>query len=118
MASRDLGPTGGAAAARNAFKGFHMNIATAIQGRNLLSFTYDGFRRTVEPHTYGTDTKGHQALRAYQVAGGSESGEYVGWKLFHVGEMHGITVLPQTFSGPRPKYKRGDTAFSNIRAQL
>jgi hypothetical protein len=95
-----------------------MNTATAIQGRNLLSFTYDGFRRTVKPHTYGTDTKGHQALRACQVAGGRESGEYVGWKLFHVGEMHSITVLPQTFAAPRPKFKRGDTAFYNIGAQL
>lgn len=95
-----------------------MDISAAILGRNLLSFTYDGFRRTVEPHTYGTDTKGHLALRAYQVGGGSESGEYVGWKLFHVGDMLGVTVLPQTFTGPRPKYKRGDTAFASIRAQL
>ena len=60
-----------------------MSIASAIQSRNLLSFVYDGFRRTVEPHTFGVDAKGHAALRAYQVAGGSESGEYVGWKLFH-----------------------------------
>ena len=48
-----------------------MPIAAAIQARRLLHFTYDGFRRTVEPHTYGTDRKGHKALRAYQVGGGS-----------------------------------------------
>lgn len=95
-----------------------MSIADAIRGKNLLTFTYDGFRRAVEPHTYGTDTKGHMALRAYQVAGGSESGEYVGWKLFHVNQMYGITVLPQTFLGPRDRYKRGDSAFADIRAQL
>jgi len=95
-----------------------MNITNAIQNRNLLTFNYAGFRRTVEPHTYGTDTRGHLALRAYQVAGGSESGEYVGWKLFHVHEMAGVTVQPQTFAGPRPGYKRGDKAFVGITAQL
>lgn len=95
-----------------------MSIASAIQNLQLLSFTYDGFSRVVEPHTYGIDTKGHPALRAYQVRGGSESGEYVGWKLFHVNEMRGLTVLSEHFAGARPKYKRGDSAFSTIHAQL
>lgn len=95
-----------------------MSIATAIQGRNLLSFMYDDFRRTVEPHTYGIDTKGHMALRAYQVSGGSISGEYAGWKLFHVDEILSMSVQLQTFVGSRPGYKRGDKAFTNIIAQL
>jgi len=95
-----------------------LSVATAIQGRNLLSFIYDGYRRTVEPHTYGTDMQGHSALRAYQVAGGSESRQYVGWKLFHSNKMQGVTVQLQTFSGPRPGYKRGDKAFASILAQL
>ena len=95
-----------------------VSIATAIQGRNLLSFIYDGFQRTVEPHTFGVDAKGHPALRAYQVSGGSDSGEYIGWKLFHANEMRGVTMQPQTFAGPRPGYKRGDKAFASIRAQL
>ncbi len=95
-----------------------MTISSAIQNLQLLSFTYDGFSRVVEPHTYGIDTKGHPALRAYQVRGGSESGEHVGWKLFHVNEMRGLTVLSEHFAGARPKYKRGDSAFSTIHAQL
>jgi hypothetical protein len=95
-----------------------MSIPTAIQGRNLLSFMYDGFCRTVEPHAYGMDTKGHMALRAYQVNGGSNSGEYVGWKLFHINEMLNVSVQPQAFAGPRPGYKRGDKAFASITAQI
>ncbi len=95
-----------------------MSIASAIQNLQLLSFTYDSYSRVVEPHTYGIDTKGHAALRAYQVRGGSESGEYVGWKVFHVNEMRGLTVLSEHFSGARPKYKRGDSFFSTIHAQL
>lgn len=95
-----------------------MSIPVAIQGHHLLAFTYDGFLRTVEPHTYGIDRKGHRALRAYQVGGGSESGEYVGWKLFHADEIRGLTVLSQKFEGPRPGYKRGDHAFASIQSQL
>jgi hypothetical protein len=95
-----------------------MNIEKAIYGRQLLSFVYDGFRRTVEPHTYGTDAKGHLALRAYQVGGGSDSGEHVGWKLFHVHEMLSLTVQRQSFANPRPGYKRGDKAFAKITAEL
>ncbi|WP_200232272.1 WYL domain-containing protein [Rubrivivax gelatinosus] len=95
-----------------------MSIASAIHGRNLLTFIYDGYRRTVEPHTLGVDAKGHTALRAFQVTGGSESGEHIGWKLFHASEMHSIAIQPQTFSGPRPGYKQGDKAFASIKAQL
>lgn len=95
-----------------------MIIERAIQSRHLLAFTYDGFVRTVEPHTVGIDSKGHRALRAYQVSGGSESGEYVGWKMFHVDEIFSLSELPQAFNGPRPGFKRGDSAFRVITAEL
>ena len=95
-----------------------MNIASAIRNRQLLSFTYDGYSRIVEPHCYGTDKKGHSALRAYQVSGGSESGEYVGWKLFHTNETNHFVILPMHFPGPRPGYTRNDSAFVSIQVQL
>ena len=95
-----------------------MSIQFAIRNLNVIAFQYEGFSRTVEPHTYGIDGKGHYAVRGYQVAGGSQSGEYVGWKLFHVNEMHGLSVLPAKFAGPRQGYKRGDKAFRSILAQL
>jgi hypothetical protein len=94
-----------------------VSICDAIRSMQTLSFTYNGFRRVVEPHAYGIDTKGHEALRAFQTTGGSESGE-LGWKLFHVREMHGLSTLQTTFSGPRPGYRRGDRGFSSIRCQL
>lgn len=95
-----------------------MSIALAIQKHNLLSFTYDGFVREVEPHCLGIDKKGHAALRAYQVAGGSESGEYVGWKLFHVNEILNLRVLDRTFKQPRQGYKRGDKDMLRIQAEV
>lgn len=95
-----------------------MDVRFAIENRRLLQFTYDGFTRLVEPHTFGVDGKGHYAIRAYQVSGGSKSGEYVGWKLFHVAEICSGTVLDEQFSGPRSGYKRGDKGFSRIFAEL
>lgn len=95
-----------------------VKICEAINNRKLLQFSYDGYPRTVEPHTAGVDKKGHEALRAYQICGGSESGEYVGWKLFHVNEMRNVMVLPDQFAGPRARYKRNDSGFSFIQCQL
>lgn len=93
-------------------------IKAAIQGKTLLAFSYDGYSRTVEPHTYGVDTKGNPALRAYQVCGGSESEEYVGWKMFLIESMRQLSGTQQHFAGPRAKYKRNDCAFKSIYAQL
>ena len=45
-----------------------MVISIAIRDRQLLSFNYEGYGRLVEPHTYGVDSKGHPALRAFQVS--------------------------------------------------
>jgi predicted DNA-binding transcriptional regulator YafY len=95
-----------------------MSISLAIQNRNLLSFSYDGFTREVEPHCLGIDKKGHPALRAYQVAGGSESGTYVGWKFFHVNEIRNLHVLSKSFQHPRQDYKRGDKDMMRIQTEV
>ena len=95
-----------------------MGIADAIRNRRLIRFSYDGYLRTVEPHAYGTDRKNRYLLRGYQVAGGSESGEYVGWKLFCEDEMVALTVTNDSFQGPRVDYKRGDRAMDHIIAEL
>src|SRR3954465_9733446 len=97
---------------------FKMNIEFSVVNKQLLSFSYDGYFRVVEPHTLGLDKKGHPALSAYQIRGGSESGEHSGWKLFHINEMHNLSTLPEKFLAPRPGYKRGDSRLSNILAQL
>lgn len=84
-------------------------IIDAINNQLTLSFFYDGEHRTVEPHCYGNDTKGHDALRAYQIN--------KGWRLFHVDEM-GPVQTGAAFSGPRPKYKRNDSVMDRVYAQL
>src|SRR3569623_186175 len=79
--------------ARNS--GRPMDIRAAIENRQLLRFNYRGHERTVEPHIYGIDGIGHYALSGYQVGGGSESGQSVGWKLFRVDDIRSGTALPK-----------------------
>lgn len=92
-------------------------IIDAITNKEVLTFTYEGFSRTVEPHTYGINTAGHAALRAYQTGGGSSRGT-LGWKMFLVSGIHGLSKSGATFASARPGYKRGDSGMSKILAQL
>ena len=85
-------------------------ILSAIRDRRTLSFSYDGEIRTVEPHCYGVDGKGHEALRAYQIGG-------KGWRLFHVGGISRLSGGDQTFL-VRLDYKRNDKAMDRIYAQV
>ncbi len=41
----------------------HQTILTAVKEQRTLTFTYHGERRHVEPHCYGRDKKGHDAVR-------------------------------------------------------
>jgi hypothetical protein len=97
---------------------FASDIEVAIEDRHLLEFRYDGFRRLVEPHAFGVSPRGRYTLRAYQVEGGSESGQSEGWKLFHVTGMESIVVSSRRFDPPRPDYRRDDRAFARILAQV
>lgn len=78
---------------------------------------YEGRHRVAEPHTYGIDKKGRRALRAYQVAGSSSSPQ-LGWRIFHESSIRDLTLLSEGFTGTRPNYKRGDSDFRLIIAQL
>ena len=89
-------------------------ILTAIEAMQLLTFAYKGSVRTVEPHTYGVDTKGHETLCAWQTHGGSG----LGFRDFHVSEMSSLSMADENFAGPRPGYRRGDSTMPRIYAQL
>ena len=93
-------------------------IGEAIKQKRLLRFNYHGHERVVEPHTYGLDLKGQEALCAYQVGGSSASGQLRGWKTFNVTDLQGLTQLDETFRTPRPEYKKNDGGFQAIFAEL
>lgn len=86
-------------------------ICQAIQQRKVIRLNYHWGFRLIEPHAYGSNDKGHELLRAYQVGGASDSGQPFGWKLFRLDEVHQLHVTEEDFSGPRTGYKRGDKAL-------
>jgi hypothetical protein len=92
-------------------------IINAIKQKKLIEFQYDGESRTVEPHCYGVSTKGNEVIRAYQIRGFSSSGT-MGWKLYDLSKAGDIQVLNESFSKPRPDYKRGDKGMNEIYCEL
>ena len=85
-------------------------IIDAINTRMTLTFFYNGESREVEPHCYGLDNNGHEALRAFQIN--------KGWRMFHVSEIAGLRGGGRHFSGPRPGYAPGDSHMAQIFAQI
>ena len=94
------------------------DICIAIGNLQLISFSYLGHDRVVEPHTYGVDKNGHRALCAYQVRGSSRSDRVPVWRFFHESDMQFVSVLQETFEGPRNGYIKGDRRFSTIHCEL
>ena len=95
-------------------------IVDAIRNRKVLSLTYEGIARTVEPHAYGVTTTGNEVLRCYQVEGvhRNKTGKPHDWDLLIVLKIHGLSAPGTTFSSARPGYKKGDKAMTTIYAEL
>jgi hypothetical protein len=93
-------------------------ICEAIKEKKLLTFTYDGLARTVEPHAHGISTAGNECLRCYQVAGGSSSGKVPDWKMMTTDNITGLSVSQDGFSTPRSGYRKGDRHMSTIFCEL
>ncbi len=89
-------------------------ICEAIRAKKLLIFGYADFVRVVEPHLYGVNTAGHEALSAWLRAGYSRTDPEGGWRTYLVGEMHRVQVLDETFGGPRPGYNPHDERIVEV----
>jgi hypothetical protein len=79
-----------------------------------MTFVYDGFSRVVEPYCHGVSHPGNEVLRGFQTGGGSGSGRPVGWKLFEVDKMMGVTVGTVAFVPSRHDYNPADPAMARI----
>jgi hypothetical protein len=76
-------------------------LTAAVTNRRIVTFTYQGFPRRVQPAEVGVNRKGKDTLHAYQVDGGSKRGGIPHWRNFHVEDMQGLAVLDEVF-GPNP----------------
>jgi hypothetical protein len=93
-------------------------IINAIKQQNVLSLTYDGIPREVEPHAYGVSKKGNELLRCYQISGAHSSERPHDWELLTVSKITALANTGATFANPRPDYKRGDKAMATIYQEL
>ncbi len=98
-------------------------LCIAIRSRKLTKFYYNldkepGFR-IVEPHMIGYNAAGHLALSAWYLTGASESKEGSGWREYLLSGISLVTILPESFSGPRNGYRAdGGKKFHNVQCAL
>ena len=64
-------------------------IIAAIREKKILSFTYSGHLRIVEPHVYGI-IEGARQLLGYQIRGSSSSGAIPEWRRFKISAMQNL----------------------------
>lgn len=76
-------------------------IVAAIKEKKVLSFTYKGHVRVVEPHVYGIH-EGARQLLGYQIRGSSSSGTIPEWRRFSISAMRNLQILNELFPGRRP----------------
>ena len=95
-----------------------LRICHAIGERALLMFGYKGTVRVVEPHLYGRNTAGHDALSAWMRPGWSRTDPEGGWRMFLVEELEAISMLPDGFAGPRPEYNPDDPHFVEVYCRI
>jgi YD repeat-containing protein len=91
----------------------------ALASGKRLELRYDGYSRVVEVHVTGYSREGNALMRVWQVRGGSESGEPIGWKLMRLDESFSGQIINEKSVAPRPGYKRDDAAMKGgIKCQL
>ncbi len=95
-----------------------LRICHAIAERTLLMFSYRGAMRVAEPHLYGRNTAGHDALSAWMRPGWSRTDPEGGWRMFLADELEALSLLPERFERARPDYNPGDPHFEAVYCQV
>jgi hypothetical protein len=93
-------------------------ICDAIRARRLMRFVYEGYERVVEPHLYGVNSAGHEAVSAYLVRGWSASETAPGWRTYLVDQMRDTAALADAFEGSREGYNPDDTRMQRIHCRI
>jgi predicted DNA-binding transcriptional regulator YafY len=89
-------------------------IKTAIENKQLLSFTYQNKNRLVEPYTFGQSKQGKDTLSAFQIEGGSGGDGDLCWRQFPMREMKNLKLLDDTFENVREDYDPDNARLSFV----
>jgi hypothetical protein len=93
-------------------------VCDAIRSRRLLMFVYGGLVRVVEPHAFGVNTAGHEALSAWLRPGYSRATPGGGWRMYLTDGISALQRLDDTFAAPRPGYNPADPHFDTVFCSL
>jgi predicted DNA-binding transcriptional regulator YafY len=98
-------------------------LCEAICSNKVIQFYYslgdDPGLRIVEPHMVAYTTANHLSLSAWYLRGRSESREGQGWRDYLISGISRITILDETFAGPRRGYNpSGGKKFHNVQCAL
>jgi hypothetical protein len=91
-------------------------VCEAIATRHLLQICYQDHYRIVEPNAYGSNANGNPVLLAWQVEGGGGWDNGHGWRVLPISAMERVTLLDDTFAGPRP-YQQHDSSPLTVYAR-
>ena len=92
-------------------------LVRAVLEHRVVSFEYEGGRRTVEPHLVGLHEAGEATLIGYQTGGFSRSGDVPGWRMFIISEINDVRAEDRHFPGPRPDFNPQDQRMTEIFAR-
>lgn len=84
-------------------------IRNAIANKDIVEFSYKGYRRIAEPHVYGIKDDKRQIL-VFQIGGGTSSGRIPDWRRMDIDKIEGFKTTGQKFAGRRetPPGDHGD----------
>lgn len=93
-------------------------LREALATRSVVTFTYKGQARTVEPHALGKAGDDKPALLAWQTAGGSNTEPPPGWRVFIVAEIAGLKVTDKKFEKPRADYSAKGRGLKSVEVEV
>lgn len=90
-------------------------ICKSIQNKKVISFTYKGHKRIVEPFTLGQlETTSNMTLSAWWIGGYSETKKSPHWRLYTVSKMSNLTIENIDSSTYHQGYNPRDSRMSSI----
>ena len=93
-------------------------LVSAVLEHRLLTFTYHGHDRVVEPHLYGVAPGGEVLLHGYQTSFGGVSAKPPGWRTFAVKDLKNIGLDEGGFAGAREGYTAARPRLATIWAEI